>query len=154
MKKTLFLITLLVCVCCFSACSDDEGGFELSQIEGTWGLTALSGYYNEDGEKESFNEKFNPSEPTQDDEKIVIQKLDDNRYQMINYTYSNNSWHSYDSGIFSVDGKRIIPEDMSQVDYSDIKFLEATASKLVIETKDADEYGSSYQKLTYKRMAE
>lgn len=43
MKKVLFLATLLVSVFCFSACSDDDGGFELGQVEGTWGLTAVSG---------------------------------------------------------------------------------------------------------------
>lgn len=154
MKKVLFLATLLVSVFCFSACSDDDGGFELGQVEGTWGLTAASGYLYDEGEKVSFNETYNPFEPQEDEEKIVIKKLEDNKYQMTDYSYYNGSWHLDYTETFNVDGKKIIPEDMSGVDYTDTKFLELTSDKMVIEAKGSDEDGEFYQKLTYKRMTE
>ncbi len=154
MKKVLFLATLLVSVFCFSACSDDDGGFELGQVEGTWGLTAVSGYFYDEGEKIPYNETYNPFEPQEDDQKIVITKQEDNKYQMASHIYSNGSWRNFDIENFSVDGKKIIPEDMSGVDYTDTKFLELTSDKMVIEAKGSDEDGEFYQKLTYKRMAE
>lgn len=73
---------------------------------------------------------------------------------MASHIYSNGSWRNFDIENFSVDGKKIIPEDMSQVDYTDTKFLELTSDKMVIEAKGSDEDGEFYQKLTYKRMAE
>lgn len=78
MKKFLFLATLLVSVFCFSSCSKDDEEFDVNQLEGVWGMTAVNGYYYDEGERISYNENFNPFEPADDCEKITIEKIDDN----------------------------------------------------------------------------
>ncbi len=88
MRKILFLITLLVIIVLgLSSCSKDEAVIDVNQLEGVWGLVSESGYYYDEGEKISYNENYNPFEPTSDCEKIIIQKIGDNRYKMTAYEY-------------------------------------------------------------------
>ncbi len=154
MKKILFLATLLISVFCFSSCSKDDEAIEVNQLEGVWGMTAVNGYYHYEGEKIPYNENFNPFEPTDDCEKITIEKTDGNKYTVTHYEYYSGTWHRYDSENFYLEGNNMIPESMEGVDVSTAKILEASSDKLVIETTGADEYGSFYDKYTYTRMAE
>ena len=75
----MFLATLLISIFCFSSCSKDDEAIEVNQLEGVWGMTAVNGYYYYEGEKISYNENFNPFEPTDDCEKITIEKTDGNK---------------------------------------------------------------------------
>lgn len=75
MRKILFLITLLVIIVLgLSSCSKDDVSIDVNQLEGVWGLVSLNGYYYDEGEKISYNENYSPAEPTNDCEKIMIQK--------------------------------------------------------------------------------
>ncbi|WP_303211851.1 lipocalin family protein [Phocaeicola coprocola] len=117
-------------------------------------MTAVNGYYYYEGEKISYNENFNPFEPTDDCEKITIEKTDGNKYTVTHYEYYSGTWRRYDSENFYLEGNNMIPESMEGVDVSTAKILEASSDRLVIETTGADEYGSFYDKYTYTRMAE
>jgi len=155
MRKILFLITLLVIIVLgLSSCSKDDVSIDVNQLEGVWGLVSLNGYYYDEGEKISYNENYSPAEPTNDCEKIMIQKIDDNRYKMTTYEYYSGNWHQTDIENFSLDGNNIIPENMEGVDVSVARILEASSDKLVIESSGRDEDGDFYDKYSYQRMAE
>lgn len=154
MRKVLFLITLLISTLGLSSCSKDDVSIDVNQLEGVWGLVSLNGYYYDEGEKISYNENYNPAEPTNDCEKIMIQKIDDNRYKMTTYEYYSGNWHQTDIENFSLDGNNIIPENMEGVDVSVARILEASSDKLVIESSGRDEDGDFYDKYSYQRMAE
>lgn len=154
MRKVLFLITLLISTLGLSSCSKDDVSIDVNQLEGVWGLVSLNGYYYDEGGKISYNENYNPAEPTNDCEKIMIQKIDDNRYKMTTYEYYSGNWHQTDIENFSLDGNNIIPENMERVDVSVARILEASSDKLVIESSGRDEDGDFYDKYSYQRMAE
>lgn len=154
MRKVLFLITLLISTLGLSSCSKDDVSIDVNQLEGVWGLVSLNGYYYDEGEKISYDENYNPDEPTNDCEKIMIQKIDDNRYKMTTYEYYSGNWHQTDIENFSLDGNNIIPENMEGVDVSVARILEASSDKLVIESSGRDEDGDFYDKYSYQRMAE
>lgn len=154
MRKVLFLITLLISTLGLSSCSKDDVSIDVNQLEGVWGLVSLNGYYYDEGKKISYNENYNPAEPTNDCEKIMIQKIDDNRYKMTTYEYYSGNWHQTDIENFSLDGNNIIPENMEGVDVSVARILEASSDKLVIESSGRDEDGDFYDKYSYQRMAE
>ena len=155
MKKILFLITLLVIIVLgLSSCSKDEAVIDVNQLEGVWGLVSESGYYYDEGEKISYNENYNPFEPTSDCEKIIIQKIGDNRYKMTAYEYYSGNWHQTDIENFSLDGNDIIPEDMHGVDVSVVRIVEASSDQFVIECLGQDEDGDFYDKYIYQRMTE
>lgn len=154
MRKVLFLITLLISTLGLSSCSKDDVSIDVNQLEGVWGLVSLNGYYYDEGEKISYNENYDPAEPTNDCEKIMIQKIDDNRYKMTTYEYYSGNWHQTDIENFSLDGNNIIPENMEGVDVSVARILEASSDKLVIESSGRDEDGDFYDKYSYQRMAE
>lgn len=154
MKKILFSATLLISIFCFSSCSKDDEAIEVNQLEEVWGMTAVNGYYYYEGEKIPYNENFNPFEPTDDCEKITIEKIEGNKYTVTHYEYYSGTWRRYDSENFYLEGNNMIPESMEGVDVSTAKILEASSDRLVIETTGADEYGSFYDKYTYTRMAE
>lgn len=155
MRKILFLITLLVIIVLgLSSCSKDEAVIDVNQLEGVWGLVSESGYYYDEGEKISYNENYNPFEPTSDCEKIIIQKIGDNRYKMTAYEYYSGNWHQTDIENFSLDGNDIIPEDMHGVDVSVVRIVEVSSDQFVIECLGQDEDGDFYDKYIYQRMTE
>lgn len=154
MKKVLLLATLLLSVFCFSSCSKDDEDFDINQLEGVWGMTNINGYYHYDGEKVSYNESFNPFEPSDDDQKIIIEKIEDNKYRITNYEYYSGTWHRYETENFYLEGNNMIPENLVGADISSVKVSVATSDKLVIESGGEDEYGSFYDTNTYARMAE
>lgn len=155
MRKILFLITLLVIIILgLSSCSKDEAVIDVNQLEGVWGLVSENGYYYDEGEKISYNDNYNPFEPTSDCEKIMIQKIGDNRYKMTTYEYYSGNWHQTDIANFSLDGNNIIPEDMQGVDVSVARIVEASSDQFVVETSGQDEDGDFYDKYTYQRMTE
>lgn len=152
MKKVLFLFVLLVSVMGLSSCSDDETVLDVNQLEGTWGLVSLTGYYYEDGEKISYNENYNPFEPTNDCEKITIEKIGDNKYQVTHYEYTNGNWRRYYSENIFLEGDKLVPENMEGVDVSTVRIVEASSDKLVVEGQGEDEDGAFYDKYSYQRM--
>lgn len=155
MRKILFLVTLLVIIILgLLSCSKDETVIDVNQLEGVWGLTSENGYYYDKGQKISYNENYNPFEPTSDCEKILIQKIGGNKYKMTTYEYYSGNWHQTDIENFSLDGNNIIPEDMQGIDISVARIVEASSDQFVIETSGQDEDGDFYDKYTYQRMTE
>lgn len=152
MKKVLFLATLFVSIICFSACSDDDGGFDLNQIEGTWGLIKTEGYYVENGNKVSVNLDYNPFDPKEDDQKIVIKKISDNKYNIITYYYTDSKWLEEENSNFSLDGKTMIPEDLEELEFENSKLLNVTQEQLIMETTVNLTDIEGYAKATFKRM--
>lgn len=126
--------------------------FDIDQLEGTWGLVRLQGYYIEDGEKESWNEGFDPYNPTDDDdcEKVDINKNDDGSYTMLHYEYYSGRWNMLDRESFKLEGKKMIPLS----DDADVsaQIVSVSSKQLVVETKYKDEEGEEYEKRTYKKM--
>ena len=151
MKKYLFMIALLASMFSFSACSDDDDEIDVKQLEGTWGLIRDEGYeYDEDG-KDSWNDPYDPANPSDDSEKLIISKISDNTYSVVHYEYYNGTWHSYATEKFTLNGNKLIPVDGDSEGFN-VKLLSANSKLLVIEIKGKDEYGDMYNKMTYKRM--
>ena len=74
--KTLRLIGMAIVAIVmsvnFTSCSDDDDDIDIAQLEGTWGLVRDEGYEHYEGEKESWNDSYDPANPTEDCEKIVL----------------------------------------------------------------------------------
>ena len=92
----------------FVACSDGDEDIDTAQLEGTWGLTNDEGYEVYEGEKESWNDQYDPANPISDCEKVIISKIADNTYSMTYYDYYNNQWHQNDTEKFTLDGNNLI----------------------------------------------
>ncbi|PWM81799.1 lipocalin family protein [Bacteroides faecis] len=135
----------------FAACSDDDEDIDVAQLEGTWGLTNDEGYEIYEGERDSWNDQYDPSNPTDDCEKVVISKGADGIYSMVHYEYYNNQWQQYGTEKFTLDGNNLIPAD-GDAEVESVKLLVANGSQLVLEIKGTDEDGEFYNKMTYKRM--
>lgn len=151
MKKYLFMIALLASVFSFSACSDDDDDIDVNQIEGTWGLTIEEGYEYYEGEKKSGKDTYDPTNPTEDCEKIIVSKVSDNTFSATHYYYHNNDWYKSSTEKFTLDGSYLIYEGGdSEVD--SVKLLVANSKQLVIEIKGTDDDGDFYYKKTYTRM--
>lgn len=151
MKKYLFMIALLASVFSFSACSDDDDDIDVNQIEGTWGLTIEEGYEYYEGEKKSGKDTYDPTNPTEDCEKIIVSKVSDNTFSATNYYYYNNKWNKSSTDKFTLDGPYMI-YDGEDADFDSIKILVANSKQLVIEIKGTDNDGDFYYKKTYTRM--
>ena len=117
----------------------------------TWGLTNDEGYEVYEGEKESWNDQYDPANPISDCEKVIISKIADNTYSMTYYDYYNNQWHQNDTEKFTLDGNNLIPVD-GGTEFTSVKLLVVNSSQLVVEQKETDEDGDFYRKMTYKRM--
>lgn len=151
MKQYLFMMALLASVFSFSACSDDED-IDVAQLEGTWFLVSEEGYYYENGNKHEENNQYDPSNLTEDSQKMTISKTKDNTYIMVDYYFYNNKWNQSSSSTeFKLDGTNIIPVDETDVTGS-MKILIVNSEQLVVESKGTDEDGDYYGKVTYKRM--
>ena len=152
--KTLRLIGMAIVAIVmsvnFTACSDDDDDIDIAQLEGTWGLVRDEGYEYYEGEKESWNDSYDPANPTEDCEKIVISKVADNTYSFASSYYYGNQWHTGDTGKFTLDGNKLIPVDGDAGKFTEL--VVANSNELVIETKGTDEDGEYYNKMTYKRM--
>lgn len=135
----------------FVACSVDDEDIDTAQLEGTWGLTNDEGYEVYEGEKESWNDQYDPANPISDCEKVIISKIADNTYSMTYYDYYNNQWHQNDTEKFTLDGNNLIPVD-GGTEFTSVKLLVVNSSQLVVEQKETDEDGDFYRKMTYKRM--
>lgn len=136
----------------FAACSDDDEDIDTNQLEGTWGMVHAEGYFHNEGENFPFNETFDPTNPIEDYEKMVISKESDNIYSVVNYVYHNNQWVMEDTDRFTLDGTTIFPVDSENDGPSSMKIVKVNSQELVIESKGTDEYGEYYDKVTYKRL--
>ena len=105
-----------------------------------------------EGEKESWNDQYDPANPISDCEKVIISKIADNTYSVTYYDYYNNQWHQNDIEKFTLDGNNLIPVDGGGTEFTSVKLLVVNSSQLVVEQKDTDEDGDFYRKMTYKRM--
>lgn len=134
-----------------AACSDDDEDIDTAQLEGNWGLVLDEGYYYEDGQKESWSDSYDPSNPTEDCERIVISKTGSNTYSVVNYYYYDGEWRQSDTDKFTLDGTRLFPVD-ADAEVGSAEIITANSSELVIEMKGVDEDGDYYNKMTYKRL--
>lgn len=151
MKKYLFMFALLATVFSFSACSDDDEEFDVNQLEGTWGLIRDQGWDIYEGEKEEWNDTYDPANPTDDCEKMVISKNDDGSYTVRHQYYYNGQWNSdSDTESFKLEGRKLIPLDGG--DGSNVQLASVSSTQLVIEVKYKDETEEGYNKMTYKKM--
>ncbi len=68
--KTLRLIGMAIVAIVmsvnFAACSDDDEDIDVNQLEGNWGLVLDEGYEYYEGEKESWSDSYDPTNPTED----------------------------------------------------------------------------------------
>ena len=71
----------------FAACSNDDEDIDVSQLEGTWGLVRSAGWElcSEATEKDEWNDSYDPYNPDDDCSKLVIKKLEDNKYSVTGY---------------------------------------------------------------------
>ena len=78
----------------FAACSDDDEDIDVSQLEGTWGLVRSAGWElcSEETEKDEWDDSYNPYNPDEDCSKLVIKKLEDNKYSVTGHDYSYSQW--------------------------------------------------------------
>ena len=154
--KTLRLIGLAIVAIVmsvnFAACSDDDEDIDVNQLEGTWGLVHFEGYYYEEGQKIDWNNQYDPTNPSEDCDKVVISKVSDNIYSMVHYAYYDNKWNQEYTEKVSLDGNNLLPVDEEDDEVTSAKLLVANSTQLVIETKGVDEDGDFYQKMTYKRL--
>ena len=150
MKKYLFVFALLASVLSFTACSDDDDDIDVAQLEGTWGLIQEEGYAIYNGKKETFNETYDPTNPTNEAEKLVISKVADKTYSVTSFYYYANKWNNDGTANFSLNGSKFAPVE-GNTDTS-MKLLSVTSEKLVFEISGTDEDGDFYGKMTYKRM--
>lgn len=148
--KTLRLIgtTLLMVVLClnFTACSDDDDDFNVSDLEGLW-----------EGVTSEFEEKENGQVVDKETESLDDQRIKFNSDgTVISYYKSGSNWIVEDEGTWSVkDGKIYMRVDGEE---DVVKILELNSQMLVVEisesgTEDGVSY-SYYEKDTYKKITE
>ena len=139
--KTLRLIgtTLLMVVLClnFTACGDDDDDdIDVSQLEGTWGLTHSAGWGLEETEKYEWDytcDPYNPDSSEHECEKLVIKKLTDNTYSVAAYYYNGSEWRTHSSQTLTLNGN-ILTVSQTNGDYG---YFESYAN-LTIETLTAE----------------
>lgn len=148
--RTLRLIgtTLLMVVLClnFTACSDDDDDFNVSDLEGLW-----------EGVTSEFEEKENGQVVDKETESLDDQRIKFNSDgTVISYYKSGSNWIVEDEGTWSVkDGKIYMRVDGEE---DVVKILELNSQMLVVEisesgTEDGVSY-SYYEKDTYKKITE
>ena len=153
--KTLRLIGMalfaIVMSVNFVACDDDDEDFDIGQLEGTWGLVQAEGFYYVNGQKDSYNETYDPANPNDDSEKAVIKKVGGNKYTLTDYEFYMGQWHEGETETFTLEGNKVIPAQADpEIHY--IKVVTANEKHLVIESGGKDEDGDFYDKLSFIRM--
>lgn len=153
MKKYCYLWLTYICLLFvglnFTACSDDDEEVDLSQFEGTWGLVREE-LRDSEGE---WSENYDPFNPNEDSNKIVVTKSGDNTYTIDYYGYYNG-WHKEGTDRVAVDGNIMtLPDGSSEVGVARIAVC--NSDELVIESEgayDDGHYEDCYSKMIYRRM--
>ena len=159
----MFIMVTFLCVN-LSSCSDDDdekenggngGGIVSGSLEGTWGLTNDQGWEIYNGEKEEWNDSYDPKNPSDEDVKMVITKTGDKTYNIKWYGFYDGEWR-YEEGD---DGKITVDGNVMTVTYADGDEIEESKNtfslsnnQLVIIEREEFENGSFYDKMTYIRM--
>ena len=131
----------------FTACSDDDDDFNISDLEGLW-----------EGVTSEFEEKENGQVVDQDD----AENIDDERIRfnsdgtLTSYYKGGSTWVIEDEGTWSVKDGKIYMRGDGEEDVA--KILELNPQILVIEISESGaEDGISYsyyEKDTYKKITE
>lgn len=154
LKFISFAVLAIVMSINFAACSndDDKNGDNpenvASNLEGTWGMTKDEGWYqNELGEKETYTDTYDPSNPTEDCTKLEVKKSGDTTYSLVGYTWTSGHWASEGTLIYDTKTKKLTnptsPEDTGVI-------VTLNATTLVI--KSTDNSGSYESTTTFRRM--
>ena len=148
--RTLRLIVLAIVAIVmsvnFTACSDDDDDFNISDLEGLW-----------EGVTSEFEEKENGQVVDKDTESLDDQRI---RFKsdgtITSYYKSGSNWIVEDEGTWSVKNGKIYMRADGEEDVA--KILELNPQTLVIEISESGvEDGISYsynEKDTYKKITE
>ena len=148
--RTLRLIVLAIVAIVmsvnFTACSDDDDDFNISDLEGLW-----------EGVTSEFEEKENGQVVDKDTESLDDQRI---RFKsdgtITSYYKSGSNWIVEDEGTWSVKNGKIYMRADGEEDVA--KILELNPQTLVIEISESGvEDGISYsyyEKYTYKKITE
>lgn len=154
LKFISFAVLAIVMSINFAACSndDDKNGDNpenvASNLEGTWGMTKDEGWYqNELGEKETYTDTYDPSNPTEDCVKLEVKKSGDTTYSLVGYTWTSGHRASEGTLIYDTKTKKLTNPSIS--DYTGI-IVSLNATTLVI--KRSDTAGSYESTSTFRRM--
>lgn len=148
--RTLRLIVLAIVAIVmsvnFTACSDDDDDFNISDLEGLW-----------EGVTSEFEEKENGQVVDKDTESLDDQRI---RFKsdgtITSYYKSGSNWIVEDEGTWSVKNGKIYMRADGEEDVA--KILELNPQTLVIEISESGVEGgisySYYEKDTYKKITE
>ena len=148
MKTLKFIGMALVAIIMsvnFTACSDDDEDIDVSQLEGTWGLVRSAGWEICSGETETeeWDYTCDPYNPDEDCEKLVIKKLEDNKYSVTGYYYSFSQWKpDRGSQIMVLNGNTLVitqtDGEFGHFDYGNPIIEVLTSDKMVLHIKYDD----------------
>ena len=130
----------------FTACSDDDDDFNVSDLDGLW-----------EGVTSEFEEKENGQVVDKDTESLDDQRIKFNSDgTVISYYKSGSNWIVEDEGTWNVKDGKIYMRADGEEDVA--KILELNSQILVVEisesgTEDGVSY-SYYEKDTYKKITE
>ena len=126
----------------FAACSNDDEDIDVSQLEGTWGLVRSAGWElcSEATEKDEWNDSYDPYNPDDDCSKLVIKKLEDNKYSVTGYDYSYSQWKpDRGSQIMSLNGNTLVitqtDGEFGHFDYGNPIIEVLTSDKMILHIK-------------------
>ena len=137
----------------FASCSsddDDNKGSENVAISaknmvGTWGLVHSEGWEIWQGQKETFNDTYDPLNPkTDEDEKMEITNPSGNSLYFVTYEWDEifKEWDSDTRFTLTLEGNNLTGGGM------DLKVLSLTTDQMVLEMSS----DSFYNKQTYKKL--
>ena len=146
LRLIVFAIVAIVMSVNFTACSDDDDDFNISDLEGLW-----------EGVTSEFEEKENGQVVDKDTESLDDQRI---RFKsdgtITSYYKSGSNWIVEDEGTWSVKNGKIYMRADGEEDVA--KILELNPQTLVIEISESGvEDGISYsyyEKDTYKKITE
>jgi hypothetical protein len=129
-------IAMLV-ACMFGSCSDDDDDLgSSSDLVGTWVVVLEEGYMIEDGEKETFKEQYDVSDP----EYMVTFEADGTFF---NDEGGEGTWE-YSNGTLTI--------QYENGDDFKIKVIKLTSSEMVTEVRVKDGGDEYYEKTTFRKI--
>ena len=136
----------------FASCSNDDDedknvttSVNPKDLVGTWGLTHAEGWEIWEGQKETYNDTYDPLNPTSDeDQKMVITNPSGNTLDFVIYEWDEilKKW--------SDDTKISLTLNGNTIESGSIKMevLSVTSTQLVLEMSG----NTFYEKQTYKKL--
>ncbi len=152
----IMIITALTLSYCHNDDDDDDNDSDvnLAMLPGTWISTNQRGHENYGGEEDSWNDNYDPNNPTDGCTKIVITNTSGNTFQVKQYEYESSGWGTPASYSVTVTSNSFTMTQGTET--AKITFLQLNSTNMVINriasgTEDGIKF-TSESETTYKKM--